>query len=60
VSLSGSGSSIFAIFEKEETRQATMKALSNSNWRMFAVATVTRSEYRDALSMCQGLFPISF
>jgi len=60
VSLSGSGSSIFAIFEKEETRQATIEALSKSNWRMFAVATVTRSEYRAALSECEGLFPISF
>ena len=60
VKLSGSGPSIFAIFEKEETRQATIEALSNSNWRMFAVATVTRSEYRAALSECEGLFPISF
>jgi 4-diphosphocytidyl-2-C-methyl-D-erythritol kinase len=60
VSLSGSGSSIFAVFEKEETRQATINALNYSNWRMFAVATVTRSEYRDAFSKCEGLFPISF
>jgi len=60
VGLSGSGSSIFALFEKEETRQATLKALQSSKWRMFAVATVTRSEYRDAFSKCEGLFPISF
>ena len=60
VNLSGSGPSIFAIFEKEETRQATIEALSNSNWRMFAVATVTRSEYRAELAECEGLFPISF
>lgn len=60
VSLSGSGSSIFALFEKEETRQATLEALADSPWRKFAVATVTRAEYRDALSECQGLFPISF
>ncbi len=60
VSLSGSGSSIFAIFEKEETRQATIEALAECQWRMFAVATVTRSEFRDALSECEGLFPISF
>jgi 4-diphosphocytidyl-2-C-methyl-D-erythritol kinase len=58
--LSGSGPSIFAIFEKEETRQANIEALKDFNWRMFAVATVTRAEYREALSECHGLFPISF
>jgi 4-diphosphocytidyl-2-C-methyl-D-erythritol kinase len=47
--LSGSGASIFGIFENEETRQATLKALDNEDWRKFAVATVSRSEYREAL-----------
>lgn len=48
--LSGSGGSVFAVFEKEETRQATMKALDNEvNWRKFAVATISRDEYREAL-----------
>jgi 4-diphosphocytidyl-2-C-methyl-D-erythritol kinase len=50
--MSGSGASIFAIFDKEETRQAALKALEiESNWRRFAVATVTREEYRKALQM---------
>lgn len=50
--MSGSGASVFGIFEKEETRQATLKALQNeANWRMFAVATVTRESYREALKM---------
>lgn len=59
--LSGSGASVFATFDKEETRQATLKALEKEkNWRKFAVATVSREEYRAALKRCAGLFPISF
>ncbi|MBS1797740.1 MAG: 4-(cytidine 5'-diphospho)-2-C-methyl-D-erythritol kinase [Acidobacteria bacterium] len=59
--LSGSGASVFAIFDKEETRQATLKALDNeTNWRKFAVATISREEYRAALNQCSSLLPISF
>lgn len=59
--LSGSGASVFATFDKEETRQATLKALEEeTNWRKFAVATVARDEYRAALIKCERLFPISF
>ena len=48
--LSGSGGSVFAVFDKEETRQTAMKALDNEvNWRKFAVATISRDEYREAL-----------
>ncbi len=48
--LSGSGGSVFAIFDREETRQAAIKALDNEvNWRKFAVATISRNEYREAL-----------
>lgn len=51
--MSGSGASVFGIFDKEETRQAAMKALDRKvNWRKFAVATVSRDEYREALKMC--------
>lgn len=50
--LSGSGASVFGIFEKEETRQAAMKALDTEvNWRRFAVATVSRSQYRVKLGI---------
>ncbi|HSU25325.1 MAG TPA: hypothetical protein VLI65_05055, partial [Pyrinomonadaceae bacterium] len=50
--MSGSGASVFGIFEKEETRQAAMKALDNKvNWRKFAVATISRKEYREALRL---------
>jgi 4-diphosphocytidyl-2-C-methyl-D-erythritol kinase len=52
--LSGSGASVFAEFDKEETRQATLKALEEeTNWRKFAVATVARDEYRAALNLVQ-------
>ncbi|MEO6334860.1 MAG: 4-(cytidine 5'-diphospho)-2-C-methyl-D-erythritol kinase [Pyrinomonadaceae bacterium] len=48
--LSGSGGSVFAIFDKDETRQATIKALDNEvNWRKFAVATISRDKFREAL-----------
>lgn len=48
--MSGSGASIFAIFDTEETRQAALKAISNeTNWRQFAVAAISRREYREAL-----------
>lgn len=51
--MSGSGASVFAVFDKEETRQATLKALQEEeyNWRKFAVATVSREEYRAALGI---------
>ena len=46
--LSGSGASVFAIFDKEETRQTAQKAIlvEEENWRSFAVATVSRAQYR--------------
>ncbi len=48
--MSGSGASVFAIFEKEETRQAALKALEQRlNWRTFAVAAISRQQYREAL-----------
>lgn len=53
--MSGSGASVFGIFENEETRQATLKAFANEqNWRMFAVATVSREEYRRKIKVVSG------
>ena len=47
--MSGSGASVFAVFDKEETRQAAIKALDiRSTWRKFAVAAISRTEYREA------------
>lgn len=49
-SLSGSGASVFAIFDNEETRQAAYKALDQeSTWRKFVVSTISRQKYREAL-----------
>jgi 4-diphosphocytidyl-2-C-methyl-D-erythritol kinase len=48
--LSGSGASVFGLFDTEETRQTAQKALENEfNRRSFAVATISRNEYREAL-----------
>ncbi len=50
--MSGSGASVFAVFDKEETRQTALKALDNEvNWRKFAVAAVSREEYRERLGI---------
>ncbi len=52
VLMSGSGASVFAIFEKEETRQAALEALEDRlNWRKFVVAAISRSQYREALNI---------
>lgn len=59
--MTGSGASVFGIFDSEETRQTAIKALEDERtWRKFAVATVSRREYREALYPCSSLLPISF
>lgn len=48
--MSGSGASVFGIFDNTETRQAALKALGERpNWRSFAVAAISRLNYREAL-----------
>lgn len=48
--MSGSGASVFGIFDNIETRQTALKALGDRpNWRSFAVAAISRSAYREAL-----------
>ena len=50
--MSGSGASVFAIFDNEETRQTAIKALDNEvNWRKFAVAAVSREAYREKMGL---------
>jgi 4-diphosphocytidyl-2C-methyl-D-erythritol kinase len=50
--LSGSGASVYAVFDKKETRQAAQKALDHeSTWRKFAVSTISRLEYAKALGI---------
>jgi 4-diphosphocytidyl-2-C-methyl-D-erythritol kinase len=56
--LCGSGASVFGIFENDETRQTAMRCLaSETDWKLFAVATISRKEFRDALSACEKLLP---
>lgn len=51
-SLSGSGASVFAVFESDELRQKALYSLkSETNWRVFAVETVSRSDYRASLRL---------
>ena len=48
--LSGSGASVFGLFDTEETRQTAQNAFNvEKTWRSFAVATISRNEYREAL-----------
>lgn len=50
--MSGSGASVFAVFDKQETRQTALKALDNEvNWRKFVVAAISRSEYRERMKI---------
>ena len=50
--MSGSGASVFAVFDNKETRQAAQKALDHeSTWRKFAVSTISRTKYREALGI---------
>ncbi|MFN0139009.1 MAG: 4-(cytidine 5'-diphospho)-2-C-methyl-D-erythritol kinase [Pyrinomonadaceae bacterium] len=50
VALSGSGASVFAVFDKQETRQAAHNALEETrDWRKFVVSTVSRDIYAKAL-----------
>ena len=48
--LSGSGASVFAVFDTDEQRQIAIKLLeSESDWRVFPVETVSRSVYQSSL-----------
>ncbi len=58
--LSGSGASVFAIFDNEEKRQIALSAFeSEENIRKFAVKTVSRQEYRNYLKPCRSFIPKS-
>jgi 4-diphosphocytidyl-2-C-methyl-D-erythritol kinase len=48
--MSGTGASVFAIFDNKETRQTAQKALDHeSTWRKFVVSTISRDKYREEL-----------
>lgn len=59
--LSGSGPSVFGIFENESLRQQAMEFYSQSDgFRSFAAESISRDEYRDALGPCGDLVPSRF
>jgi 4-diphosphocytidyl-2-C-methyl-D-erythritol kinase len=50
--LSGSGASVFGIFETDEQRQNTLKILSDEkSWRIFPAETVSRLAYQNFLEL---------
>jgi 4-diphosphocytidyl-2-C-methyl-D-erythritol kinase len=54
--MSGSGASVFGVFENEQARERAIGALAGeAKWRIFPVKTVTRNDYRDALGSCGNL-----
>lgn len=59
--LSGSGASVFAIFDNAEKQQFAISAFeSYTNIRKFAVKTISRLEYRKFFKSCEYLLPKSF
>jgi 4-diphosphocytidyl-2-C-methyl-D-erythritol kinase len=59
VLMSGSGASIFAFFPDENARQSAFSRLSaETNWRIFAVETISRKDHRNAVG-APNLFGIA-
>lgn len=51
--LAGSGSSVFGVFENQETQERALEWLKEEKaWRVFECATLARSEYLSALGEC--------
>lgn len=53
--MSGSGASVFGIFENETTRQAALDGLQETDWQLFSCETVSRPAYEKFLSPCWSL-----
>jgi 4-diphosphocytidyl-2-C-methyl-D-erythritol kinase len=59
--LSGSGASVFGIFDNENSRQIAMQSLlTETLWRQFAVETISREVFRESLKPCGNLLSKSF
>lgn len=55
--MSGSGASIFGIFDSFRERQIALEALQNEqNWRVFPVETISRAAYEKSLGFDKILF----
>lgn len=51
--LAGSGSSVFGIFDNREARQRALEQIqTESDWRIFPCATLSREEYSRAMGSC--------
>ena len=60
-SMSGSGASVFAVFDEDSNlRKAYASLQKDANWRVFAVETVSRSQYRASLNLEADLPDKSF
>lgn len=58
--MSGSGASIFSIFDNELKQQKAYNAFKGENVKRFAVKTISRQEYKKFLEPCKHLIPKSF
>jgi len=59
--MSGSGASVFGIFDNENLRQAALRLLeAERGWRKFAVSPVSSQEYRKFLAPCADFLPKVF
>jgi 4-diphosphocytidyl-2-C-methyl-D-erythritol kinase len=59
--LSGSGASVFGIFDNENSRQIALQSLlTETLWKQFAVETISRKVFRKSLKMCENLLSKSF
>ncbi len=54
--LSGSGSSVFGVFDKESEAVRACEALkAETGWQVFSCVTVSRGEYRQAFGQCAAI-----
>lgn len=59
VLMSGSGASVFGIFDNEESREQAIDNLSQEKtWRIFACSSVGRDEYLKALEPCSKILRV--
>lgn len=54
--MTGSGASVFGIFDNEDVREKAIALISKEkSWRVFACSTLTREEYLKALEPCSKI-----
>lgn len=51
--MSGSGASVFGIFDNQETQgRAAVKLMAETDWSVFSCSTLSRAQYAQALNAC--------